>query len=231
MTRFKICGISQAQHVVAAADAGADFIGLIFALSKRRVTPEKAKEVIEEARSLQPSLRRHLEVVGVFVNFSAKELNEIADYCGLDRVQLHGDETLEDCSDIQRPIIKVARLPAHSISEGELAKLEEELEGIESQGYLPMLDTVSTGPYYGGTGQPLDWKAIARLASKHNFMLSGGLNPANVSRAIKEVRPWGVDTSSGVEIEGIKDMGKIKAFAEAVTEVDSKFQHSLRQAK
>ena len=227
MTRFKICGISQAQHVVAAADAGADFIGLIFAPSKRQVTPEQAKEVIEEARSLRPSVRQRPEVVGVFVNVPAREITEIADYCGLDRVQLHGDETLEDCSAIRRPVIKVVRLPAEGISEGDLAKLEEELETIKARGCLPMLDTVSAGPYYGGTGRPLDWKAIGRLALKHEFLLSGGLKPENVPEAIEQARPWGVDTSSGVETDGSKDIGKIKTFAEAVAKADSELQNVI----
>ena len=83
-----------------------------------------------------------------------------------------------------------------------------------------MLDTVSKGPYYGGTGQPFDWAVAAELAEKFDFVLSGGLNPDNVARAIEQVRPWAVDVSSGVETDGVKDPEKISAFARAVVRAD-----------
>ena len=101
-----------------------------------------------------------------------------------------------------------------------LRTLEEELEAIRAAGHTPMLDTVSKGPYYGGTGQPFDWGLAAELARNFDFVLSGGLNPENVSEAIEQVRPWVVDVSSGVETEGVKDTEKIQAFARAVTQAD-----------
>ena len=229
MTKLKFCGMTHVSHIVASTDAGADFIGLIFAPSKRQVSPEKAKMILEEARSLRPSLGQHPEVVGVFVNSTNREINEVADYCSLDRVQLHGDERLEDCSTIERPVIKVKRLPNGTISGADLRKLNEELDRIRARGYIAMFDTVSTGPYYGGTGQSLDWKTLGRLGVNHEFLLSGGLNPENVSLAIEQASPDGVDTSSGVETDGGKDISKINAFARAVAIVDVRLQHLSRR--
>ncbi len=220
MTRFKICGISQAEHAIAAADAGADFIGVIFAPSKRQVTPDMARELIREAKSARPNIGRKPEVVGAFVNLPAAEINEIINYCGLNRVQLHGDETLEDCEAVYVPIFKVIRVDADQPSDELIDWLEQEVEAVSARGHVPMLDTLSTGPYYGGTGRPFDWKAAGEMARRHSILLSGGLNPDIVAPAIEQVRPWGVDVSSGVETEGVKDVDKIDAFAKAVRTVD-----------
>ena len=220
MTRFKICGISQAEHAVAAADAGADFVGFIFAPSKRQVTPDRARELVREAKSARPNIGRKPELVGIFVNQPAAEINEIVTHCGLNRVQLHGDETLQDCEAIHRSIFKVIRIDAGRPSEELMGWLEREVEAVSACGYVPMLDTVSTGPYYGGTGRPVDWKAASEVARKHQILLSGGLSPDIVAPAIEQVRPWGVDVSSGVETGGAKDAGKMNAFAKAIRRVD-----------
>lgn len=220
MTKFKICGISQAEHAIAAADAGAGFIGVIFAPSKRQVTPEQAKELLQEAKSARSDIGKKPEVVGVFVNTPAAEVNEIAEYCGLNRVQLHGDETLDECSTIDQPIFKVIRIDADRSAKELIDWLEREVEAISARGYVPMLDAVSTGPYYGGTGRLVDWKAAGELASRFQILLSGGMSPDNVGRAIEEARPWGVDVSSGVETDSVKDIGRIEAFAKAVAKAD-----------
>ncbi|MEE9199331.1 MAG: phosphoribosylanthranilate isomerase [Dehalococcoidia bacterium] len=228
MTKVKICGISQVSHAVAAVDAGADFIGFLFAPSTRQVTPERARELVREAKELRPSIGQRPAVVGVFVNAPAQEVNRTAEYCGLDWVQLHGDETLEDCSAIERPIFKVVRIRADEPEEELLARLDEELAAIIEHGYVPMLDRASTGRYYGGTGRPLDWRAASRLAQGYQVLLSGGLSPQNVAQAIEQVRPWGVDVSSGVETDGAKDPAKIRAFVRAVAEADKRLRSRVK---
>ena len=220
MTRFKVCGLRRAEDAVAAIDHEASFIGLIFAPSKRQLTADEAREILGMARSEQASADRQPEAVGVFVNAPAAEVNRIADYCGLDRLQLHGDETLDYCSLIEKPIFKVVRIEAGARGDDLLSTLEEELGAIVAAGHTPMLDTVSKGPYYGGTGQTFDWAVAAELAEKFDFVLSGGLNPDNVAKAIEQVRPWAVDVSSGVETDGVKDPEKISAFARAVVNAD-----------
>ena len=224
MTRFKICGVTQVQHAIVAADAGADFIGLLFAPSKRQMTSEKARDLVQEAKALRPTIGKRPAVVGVFVNSPAEEVNRIAEHCGLDWVQIHGDETLEDCSSMERPVLKVVRIGADERADKLLPRLEEELRAICNAGQTPMLDTVSTGRYYGGTGHPLDWNLATKLAKDYRFVLSGGLSPTNIAQAIEQVRPWGVDVSSGVETDGTKDPAKIRAFAKAVHETDSRLE-------
>ncbi len=220
MTRFKVCGLRRAEDAVTAIGEGASFIGLIFAPSKRQLTAEAAHGILEEARTAYGSDSKMPEAVGVFVNALADEVNRTAEYCGLDRIQLHGDETLEYCSGIERPVFKVVRIEAGARGEGLLRTLEEELGAIVDAGHTPMLDTVSKGPYYGGTGETFDWGLATELAKKFDFVLSGGLNPENVGRAIEQVGPSVVDVSSGVETDGKKDLGKIKAFARAVEQAD-----------
>ena len=220
MTNFKVCGLRRSEDGQVAIREGAGFIGLIFAPSKRQLTADEAREILDMARSEQASAGQQPEAVGVFVNAPVDEVNRIADYCGLDRLQLHGDETLDYCSLIEKPIFKVVRIEAGASGDDLLSTLEEELGAIVAAGHTPMLDTVSKGQYYGGTGQPFDWAVAAELAEKFDFVLSGGLSPDNVAKAIKQVRPWAVDVSSGVETDGVKDPEKIKAFARAVARAD-----------
>ena len=222
VTRFKVCGLRRSEDALAAIGEGAGFIGLIFAPSKRQLTADVARGILDEARAAHGSVGDMPEAVGVFVNASADEVNRTAEYCGLDRIQLHGDETLEYCSGIERPVFKVVRIEAGARGEGLLdGTLEEELGRDRGfAGHTPMLDTVSKGPYYGGTGETFDWGLATELARKFDFVLSGGLNPENVGRAIEQVGPWVVDVSSGVETDGKKDLGKIKAFARAVEQAD-----------
>ena len=221
MTKFKVCGLRRGEDGQIAIREGAGFIGLIFAPSKRQLTADEARQILDMARSEQASADRQPEAVGVFVNALADEVNRVADCCELGRIQLHGDETLDYCSLIERPVFKVVRIEAEARGDDLLSTLEEELGAIVAAGHTPMLDTVSKGPYYGGTGQPFDWAVAAELAKKFDFVLSGGLNPDNVAKAIEQVRPWAVDVSSGVETDGVKDPEKIKAFARAVVRADN----------
>ena len=220
MTKFKVCGLRRGEDGQVAIREGAGLIGLIFAPSKRQLTAGEARDILNMARSEQAPVGQQPEAVGVFVNAPADEVNRIADYCGLDRLQLHGDETLDYCSLIEKPILKVVRIEAGASGDDLLSALEQELGAIVAAGHTPMLDTISKGPYYGGTGQPFDWAVAAELAEKFDFVLSGGLNSDNVARAIEQVRPLAVDVSSGVETDGVKDPEKISAFARAVVRAD-----------
>ena len=220
VTKFKVCGLRRVEDALAAIGEGASFVGLIFAPSKRQLTAAVARGILDEARAAHGSDGKMPEAVGVFVNAPADEVNRTAEYCGLDRIQLHGDETLEYCSAIERPVFKVVRIEAGRRGDELLTALEEELGAIVDAGHTPMLDTVSKGPYYGGTGETFDWGLATEMAKIFDLVLSGGLNPDNVARAIEQVKPWVVDVSSGVETDGKKDLGKIKAFARAVEKAD-----------
>lgn len=211
MTRVKICGISEVEHALAASRAGADFIGLVFAPSPRRVSLEKAREISDAVCALSP----RPALVGVFVNMPLQEINRTADFCKLDCVQLSGDESLQECRDIERPIIKVIHiLPGKTVEE----ILDEMCKFTLCRGIIYLLDS-KVGKTHGGTGRTFDWRLAAAVSARHPVIIAGGLDPGNVSRLVSEVRPWGVDVSSGVETGGRKDISRIAAFIEAVRKV------------
>jgi phosphoribosylanthranilate isomerase len=214
MTRVKICGISEVVHALAAAEAGADFIGLVFAPSRRQVVPERAKEIVLAVKSLKaPPL-----VVGVFVNTAAAEVNRIADQCGLDWVQLSGDEPWEYFKQVERPFIKAIRVSMGAVAEEVLAdiSLGHKLLGRD---FVVLLDSHVEGSY-GGTGQAFDWRLAGQVSERVPVIIAGGLSADNVGQAIKIVRPWGVDVSSGLENKGIKDVAKIMDFITAARLAD-----------
>ena len=204
---------------MAAADMGADFIGIVLAPARRQVPTHKARRIISDAKRTRPSVGTKPLVVGVFVNEPVNTINDVAEYCGLDWVQLSGGEPLEQCKGIERPIIKAVHVMADTPPEELLPELSRTLEEIHSLGYMPLLDSAVRG-HYGGTGQSFNWQVAQELASKYPLILSGGLTPANVDRAAKMVQPWGVDVSSGVEVDGSKDVDKMRAFVQAVRETE-----------
>jgi len=214
MTRIKICGITEIAHALAAAEAGVDFLGLVFAPSRRQVTLERAQEIALAVKDLEkPPL-----VVGVFVNTAAPEVNLVADRCGLDWVQLSGDEPWEYLRDMERPLIKAIRV-SRAVNAGELiANLSHGYELLGGN-LIYLLDSHVEGSY-GGTGQTFDWGLVREVSQRFPMILAGGLSAENVSQAIRMLRPWGVDVSSGVETGGVKDISKIKAFIEAVRRAD-----------
>jgi phosphoribosylanthranilate isomerase len=214
MTRVKICGISEEAHALAAAEAGADFIGFIFAPSSRQVTPVQAEKIAAAVKqSGHPA-----EVVGLFVNVTATVVNKIADICHLDWVQLSGDETWEYCCEIKKPLIKAARVGGQSPEEiGDLLADGEKI--LAHQRHVFLLDSRVKGKY-GGTGKTFNWSLARQIAELFPVIIAGGLTPENVARAIKTASPWGVDTSSGVEINGKKHVARIRAFIEAVRRAD-----------
>ena len=199
--RSKICGITRIEDALAAVEAGADAIGLVFyAQSPRAVT-------FQQARAIIAALPPFVTTVGLFVNASRCELGEILDAVPLDLLQFHGDETSEQCEGFHRPYIKALRVKAGD----DIAAACRAYPG--ASGIL--LDTYVEG-VPGGTGEAFDWSLVPRGLSKP-IILAGGLTPDNVAAAIAQVRPYAVDTSGGVEqSKGIKDPAKIKAFIQAV---------------
>jgi len=217
-TRIKICGIRDKAHALAAVEAGADFIGLVFAPSQRQVSPAKAYEIASAVKKSSGATK----VVGVFVNAPSSQVNELADFCALDWIQLSGDESWEYCHEVLRPVIKAIRIDQQSPEEL-YAELSAGSKLFPAQGFITLLDSLVEGKY-GGTGENFNWNLAQRVNKKFPVIIAGGLDPRNVARLIESVAPWGVDVSSGVETGGVKDMAKIKAFIEAVRKADEKKQ-------
>jgi len=218
MTRIKICGIRDENHALAAVEAGADFIGLVFAPSKRQVTPTKACEIASAVKKSSDATK----VVGVFVNAPASQVNEIADFCALDWVQLSGDESWEYCREVVEPVIKAIRIGQQSPEEL-YAELSAGGKLLPSQRFITLLDSQVEGKY-GGTGESFNWNLAQQAAKRFPVIIAGGLDPKNVARLIETVRPWGVDVSSGVETGGDKDIVKIRTFIKEVRKVDERRQ-------
>ncbi|WP_122422612.1 phosphoribosylanthranilate isomerase [Pseudomonas viridiflava] len=199
--RSKICGITRIEDALAAVEAGADAIGLVFyAKSPRAVS-------VQQARAIIAALPPFITTVGLFVNASRCELNETLDAVALDMLQFHGDETPEECDGYHRPYIKALRVKAGDDIE-QVCRAYRNARGI-------LLDTYVEG-VPGGTGETFDWALIPSDLSKP-VILAGGLTSANVAQAIAQVKPYAVDVSGGVEKgKGIKDREKILAFMSAV---------------
>ena len=213
MTRVKICGITEPSQAVAAAEAGADYIGIVMAPSKRQVDIEQAKAIANAVKGSRTL------TVGVFVNTPSAEINRIAKYCNFDRIQLSGDEPWEYVRELHRPAIKAVKISKEHTSE----KLLSELSGGYKKAdyyFLPLLDCAANGSY-GGSGKSFDWAIARKATERYRFVLAGGLTPENVGEAIASARPWGVDVSSGVETNGRKSINKIKDFITAVRSTDT----------
>jgi phosphoribosylanthranilate isomerase len=212
---IKICGLRLPDHMLAAAKAGADMIGLVFAPSRRRVTLDEAAQLVEALR--QAPLDRKPALVGLFVNEQAAVINAAAEALGLDAVQLSGDESPALLGALRSPrILKSIRLDGSALEQAwvELAcKSAEHWPGeTQQQPAVRLLVDGHVAGAYGGTGAQANWQSAAALAEQQPIMLAGGLDASNVATAITAVRPWAVDVSSGVETNGVKDVAKIEAF-------------------
>lgn len=191
MTKVKICGLSNIEAVETAVSAGADYIGFVFAPSKRQVT-------LEQAAELAKFIPSHIQKVGVFVSPSRAELLETVDKVGLDFVQVHGqvvDKLFEN-------------LPCASIQAVQ----------VDGNGHVPnsQADYLLFDAPVAGSGQTFDWGQLDTTELAQPFFIAGGLNEDNVARAIQHFSPFAVDVSSGVETDGQKDHEKIKRFIERV---------------
>lgn len=204
-TQIKICGLRQPEHVNTAVEAGADMLGLIFYESSHRyIAPQHVRSLLEAStRFSHPAQGQSTpDIVGVFVNKDAAFINDVVEQAGLHFVQLHGTEPPELCEQISRPVIKALHLK----SKDDLALVKE----YKQAAWRLLLDTPT--PAWGGIGVAHDWE-IARLAAQETpVLLAGGLTVENIANAIQQVRPWGVDVSSGVETNKQKDSDKIRAF-------------------
>ena len=205
-TRIKICGLREPAHARIAADAGADAIGLVFhSRSPRFVTPERAAEI---AAVLPP----YVTAVGLFVNEREEAIRSLLGTVPIGLLQFHGDETPEFCGRFGRPWTKAVRM-APGTDLLEWARRFSAARALLLDAHVPGQP--------GGTGQTFDWAAIPRDLPIP-IVLSGGLDAANVGRAVREVRPWAVDVSSGVEASrGVKDPAKIVEFIGNVRREDA----------
>lgn len=202
-TRVKICGITREEDAIAAVAAGCDAIGLVFYRpSPRYVSPERAAQIV----AILPPF---VSAVGLFVNAEPAEVEQVKQQVRLDLLQFHGDETPEACERHGMPYMKAVRVK----SDTNLLQYAQQFKHARAL----LLDAFMEG-VPGGTGQIFDWNIIPRTFPKP-VVLAGGLNPENVVAAIREVRPYAVDVSGGVELnKGIKDAAKIAAFMRGVSD-------------
>jgi len=204
VVRVKVCGISDPEAALAAAEAGADAIGLIFAPSRRRVTARRAREIVA---ALPPFVAK----VGVFVDETRERIADTVEAVGLDTVQLHGSETPEFAGAFSLPVLKAVRV-----------RDADSLTGLTEYRVAAFLLDTHDPEALGGTGRTFDWSLAAGAAVDYRIILSGGLRPDNIVEALDRVRPYGVDVSSGVETGGAKDRGKIREFVRLVREWDAR---------
>ncbi len=211
MTKIKICGITEAHQAVAAAEAGADYIGMVFARSSRQINPNRAARIVHAVKQTIESS----QTVGVFVNSTVIDINFIAESCRLDWVQLSGDESWEFCQQIKKPVIKALPVFTNSTAAQILKEIKKGYSYLAPDHLKILMDSRIKGAF-GGTGKSFDWKLAREVSSKYPVFIAGGLDADNVAQLINEVNPWGVDVSSGVENKGVKDIERIKQFIQAV---------------
>ncbi len=205
--RIKICGITNKEDALAAAHLGADALGFIFAPSPRKISAERAREII---KALPPFIK----TVGVFVDEDPERVSSIVAMCGLDVLQLHGSESIDYCSSFDRRVIKAVRL-----------RSRDDLENLSK--YVNVVDALLLDTYVpnklGGTGITFDWKLAVEARRYGRIILAGGLNPENVAAAISMVKPYAVDASSGLEQSpGVKDHEKMAQFIARVRQSASR---------
>ena len=205
MVKVKICGITNYQDASIAVKLGADALGFIFAPSPRKITPEKALDII---RAIPPFVK----TVGVFVNEDSAAIKETILFCGLDLVQLHGDESPDVCRDLMPHTIKAFRVEDKSIL--------SMIRPYQGRVRAFLLDTYSE-KVRGGTGEIFDWNLVVTGKDLGvPVILSGGLGPSNIERAISTVKPYAVDVNSGIEeYPGKKDPKLMKELMDKIKRI------------
>jgi phosphoribosylanthranilate isomerase len=195
MTQIKICGITRIEDALCAAASGADAVGFIFhEASPRYIAPERAREIIA-------ALPAELVKVGVFVNRNAEEVVQTVEDCGLDLIQLHGDESPEYCR----------RFPPEQVIKAVFPRTPEELPALAAYDVRAFLIDFREADRYGGTGKRADWGLAVRLGKIHPLILAGGLGIENIGEALSAVAPGAVDINSGVErAPGVKDQDRMR---------------------
>ena len=204
MTRVKICGVTCVEDALFAAEAGADALGFNFyPKSKRYVTPEAVRAIID-------TLPPFVTTVGILVNETRDRIEQIVETSGIQILQLHGDETPNDCKGHTLPVIR-------ALGVGDRFDIKE-IEPYAKAGVESFLLDKAKDGFYGGTGETFDWALAVLAKSFGRVILAGGLTPDNVEEGVRAVAPYAVDTASGVESEpGKKDHRKIKAFIDNAT--------------
>jgi len=210
-TKVKICGITSLEDARFASGALAHYMGFVFYEdSPRYITPAQAGAIINWLHGI--------ECVGVFVNQPLDDVNMISRQTGIDFVQLHGIENPAYCSLVEKPIIKAIHVEKDDTAEDLNERIEPYIDHVE---YL-LFDTKIEGQW-GGTGQSFDWSILDEVSNGVPYFLSGGLNPQNVREACRQVNPYAVDVSSGLEATpGVKDFDKIETFMEEMRTIWNK---------
>jgi phosphoribosylanthranilate isomerase len=210
-TRIKICGVSRPEDVAAAVDAGADAIGLVFHPGSPRFV------TLAQAESLAKALPPYVTPVGLFVNAEPATIAAAVAAIPALVLQFHGDETPAQCAAARRPYLRAARM-APGFDLLDFARRFDEAQGLLLDAHVEA---------FGGSGKVFDWSLVPR-GVPHRLVLSGGLHAGNVGSGIRELRPWAVDVSSGVEsARGVKDAAAIHAFCDAVREADLRIEASV----
>ncbi len=216
-TRVKICGLRDEETVLAMDGLAFHEIGFIFAPSKRRIGTNEARACVRAAHGIRTVWDVRPQTVGVFVNAPMEELSAVLNAVPLDVVQLHGNERPERCAELKRryPSLRVWKAFSVSSENGESAEA--------ARAYADIADALLLDAPGGGTGKTFDWSAIDRYRSiaaeaGKPLYVAGGLNADNIGELLSVYRPDGVDVSSGVETDGVKDIGKIKTFVRRVLE-------------
>lgn len=246
MTYVKICGARTPDDVLAAAEAGADFVGIMFAESRRRVDVEDAQAMVralggplsqQEIFAPPPSLVHGREELEPWFRHGAQVLTA---YLGMKRpltVGVFADQPIEEVNELAEEAgvdlvqlsgdetwedcLRVAKQVIQVCHVGPLDTPADSFEFVQPGFAIALMLDSAHGPYRGGSGQAFDWDVAARVAARLPMFLAGGLNPENVTEAVARVHPWAVDVSSGTETDGRKDYAKVRAFIQAVRAADA----------